>query len=67
MENKDLEGKGQHIKGKIQEKYGDLTGDPEAKSKGIGNQISGSLKQGVEDLKEKARDILNRDESKKNP
>lgn len=53
-------GKVEHIKGEAREGYGKATGDKEAEARGKAEQVTGSIKQGVASLKEKAREVFDR-------
>lgn len=53
-----------NIEGKAQEALGDLTGDQRQKAEGEAKQVEASLNHAKEDLKDKAKGVL--DELKKN-
>ena len=56
----DIGGKGDELKGRMHKAYGELTDNPSEKQKGTVDKISGSMKQGVENTKEKVEDFLDR-------
>ncbi|MGB3493518.1 MAG: CsbD family protein [Elainellaceae cyanobacterium] len=47
-----------NVEGKIQEAVGDLTNDPEAQIEGQEKQAEAKVSQTVEDVKDKAKDII---------
>jgi uncharacterized protein YjbJ (UPF0337 family) len=47
-----------NIEGKAQEALGNVTGDPEDKAAGKAKQAEGEVRQGVEDVKDKAKENL---------
>ncbi|GET37015.1 CsbD family protein [Microseira wollei] len=49
-----------NIEGKAQEAMGNVTGDPEDKAEGKAKQAESELRHGVEDLKDKAKDTIDR-------
>ena len=49
-----------NIEGKAQEALGNVTGDPEDKVEGKAKQAESSVRHGVEDLKDKAKDTIDR-------
>ena len=49
-----------NIEGKAQEALGNVTGDPEDKAEGKAKQAESELRHGVEDLKDKAKDMIDR-------
>ena len=57
-----LAGKDDQLVGKGKEVVGDATGDRDLEAEGKGQKASGNLQEGVEDVKEKARDILGGDD-----
>jgi uncharacterized protein YjbJ (UPF0337 family) len=58
--NKDqVNGKLQDIGGKIQEKAGELVGNPEQQVKGLKNQVEGKTQEKLGDLKEAVKDATN--------
>lgn len=54
------EGKGDELKGKAQEAFGDLTGDDEAKAKGQANQGKGKVEQVGGDIKQAVSDATDK-------
>ena len=49
-----------NIEGKAQEAMGNVSGDPEDKTEGKAKQAESELRHGVEDLKDKAKDMIDR-------
>ncbi len=49
-----------NIEGKAQEALGNISGDPEDKTEGKAKQGEASVRHGVEDLKDKAKDMIDR-------
>ena len=47
-----------NIEGKAQEAWGNVTGDPEDKAAGRAKQGEAEVRQGVEDMKDKAKEKL---------
>jgi uncharacterized protein YjbJ (UPF0337 family) len=45
-------------KGKAKSAIGDMTGDEQTQSEGQADQVTGKIKQGVADLKDKANDVV---------
>ncbi len=45
-------------KGKAKSAVGDVTGDDQTKAEGQMDQVTGKIKQGVADLKDKANDVV---------
>jgi len=45
-------------KGTAKSAVGDLTGDNQSKTEGQADQVTGKIKQGVADLKDKANDVV---------
>jgi uncharacterized protein YjbJ (UPF0337 family) len=45
-------------KGKAKSAVGDVTGDDQMKTEGQADQLTGKVKQGVADLKDKANDVV---------
>ena len=53
-------GKTDEIKGRVKSAYGELADDPNMKEQGAIDKAAGKFKQGVEHLKEKAHDLMDR-------
>lgn len=49
-----------NIEGKVQEAVGDITGDPQAKVEGQDKQVQASAMHTVENIKDAAKDIIDR-------
>jgi uncharacterized protein YjbJ (UPF0337 family) len=47
-----------NIEGKIQETYGDVTGDPKNQAEGKAKQVEASIKHTVENVKDEAKKII---------
>lgn len=47
-----------NIEGKIQETYGDVTGDPKNQAEGKAKQIDAKVKHTVEDVKDEAKKTI---------
>ncbi|WP_017293980.1 CsbD family protein [Geminocystis herdmanii] len=47
-----------NIEGKIQETYGDVTGDPKNQAEGKAKQMDAKIKHTVEDVKDEAKKAL---------
>lgn len=56
-ENK-MKAASKNIQGKAQEAVGDLTGDPEQEAKGQGKQTEAKVRNASEDIKDKAKQIM---------
>lgn len=54
-----ISNKAEDLKGKTKEGAGTATGDEELRAEGKGDQASASIKDGVEKVKDAAKDILN--------
>jgi uncharacterized protein YjbJ (UPF0337 family) len=48
-----------NIEGKIQEAVGEVTGDPEDKTEGKAKQAEAEARNAVENVKDKAKEIIN--------
>jgi uncharacterized protein YjbJ (UPF0337 family) len=48
-----------NIEGKIQEAVGEVTGNPEDKAEGKAKQAEAEVRQSVENVKDKAKEIIN--------
>jgi uncharacterized protein YjbJ (UPF0337 family) len=48
-----------NIEGKIQEAVGDVTGNPQDKTEGKAKQAEAEVKNAVENVKDKAKEIIN--------
>ena len=53
-----IEGTFEEHKGEVTEKIGDLRNDEQQESEGQADQVSGEVKQGVADLKDKVSDTI---------
>ncbi len=53
-----MSGKSKELKGRIKEAAGALTGDDKLRREGKLDQATGKVKQGVEKVVEKAKDVL---------
>ncbi|MBD2103588.1 CsbD family protein [Leptolyngbya sp. FACHB-261] len=51
---------GKNIEGKAQEAFGNLTGDPEHQAEGQAKQAEAKARNVKEDVKDKAKDIVDR-------
>jgi uncharacterized protein YjbJ (UPF0337 family) len=51
---------GKNIEGKAQEALGNVTGDPEDKAEGKAKQAEAQVRHAKEDVKDKAKDIVDR-------
>ncbi|MBD1833562.1 CsbD family protein [Cyanobacteria bacterium FACHB-472] len=51
---------GKNIEGKAQEALGNITGDPEDKAEGKAKQAESEVRHTGEDLKDKAKDMIDR-------
>lgn len=49
-----------NIEGKAQEAMGNVSGDPQDKAEGKAKQAESEMRHGVEDLKDKAKQIIDR-------
>lgn len=54
----DLSNKAEELGGKAKEAAGEAVGNEDLKNEGKGDQVKSELKQGVEDLKDKATEAL---------
>ena len=52
-----LEGKGEELKGEMKEKIGDATDNRDMEAESRTDQMSGRVKQAVEDAKDSLRDL----------
>ncbi|OKH30548.1 CsbD family protein [[Phormidium ambiguum] IAM M-71] len=50
----------QNLEGKAQEAMGNVTGDPQDKAEGKAKQTEAQGRHAVEDLKDKAKDVIDR-------
>ena len=50
---------GENIVGKDKEALGNITGDPETKAEGQGDQAKGEVRHTKEDVKDKIKDVFN--------
>ena len=57
LKNK-LKATAKNVEGKVQEAVGDLTGDPQTKAEGKAKQAEAQLRHTVEDVKDKAKEII---------
>jgi uncharacterized protein YjbJ (UPF0337 family) len=48
---------GEQVKGKVQQAWGDLTGDEESKAEGMANESKGKLRDTKEDVKDVVEDV----------
>jgi uncharacterized protein YjbJ (UPF0337 family) len=55
------DGSGDELKGRIKEAGGDLTGDQDLKNEGKVDRASGTVKDKVGDVSDKAKDVLRKD------
>ena len=53
----ELEGKGEELKGEMKEKIGDATDNRDMEAESRTDQMSGKVKQAVEDAKNSLRDL----------
>lgn len=51
---------GKNLEGKAQEAMGNVTGDPKDKAEGKGKQAEAEGRHAVEDLKDKAKEVIDR-------
>lgn len=51
-------GAGENIVGKAKEALGNITGDPQTKAEGQGDQAKGQARQGKENVKDNVKDAL---------
>jgi uncharacterized protein YjbJ (UPF0337 family) len=56
------DGKSDDVKGRVKEAAGDITGDEDLKNEGRVDRASGSVKDKVGDVADKAKDILRKDD-----
>jgi uncharacterized protein YjbJ (UPF0337 family) len=56
------DGKSDDLKGRVKEAAGDITGDEDLKNEGRVDRASGSVKDKVGDVADKAKDILRKDD-----
>ncbi len=61
MDKDRIKGKGKDIAGRVQEAWGDLTGDKEHEIKGQGKQVEGKVQEGFGKVKDAVRDIVDDD------
>lgn len=61
MDKDRIRGKGKNIAGRVQEAWGDLTGDKGQEAKGQGKQIEGNLQEGIGKVKDAVRDFMDKD------
>lgn len=54
----DFGNKAEELGGKAKEAAGDVTGNDDLKNEGKGDQVKADVKQGVEDVKDKATEAL---------
>jgi uncharacterized protein YjbJ (UPF0337 family) len=54
-------GKMDEMKGRLRKGYGEVANDDEQRQKGTVEKASGGIKQGIDKIKNKASDLLNRD------
>lgn len=47
-----------NVEGKIQETYGDVTGDPKNQAAGKAKQVEAKVKHTTEDVKDEARKVI---------
>ena len=47
--------------GRVKEAAGDLTGDKDLQREGKTDQAAGNIKEGVDDVSDKAKDLINKD------
>ena len=52
-----IEGKGEELKGRVQQAVGDLTDDQDQQDKGAGSKVKGKAQQAVGDVKNKVDDL----------
>ncbi|MGV0335585.1 CsbD family protein [uncultured Corynebacterium sp.] len=57
----DIKNKADEFGGKAKEAAGDVTDNEDLKAEGKGDQAESKIKQGIEDLKDKASEFLNKD------
>ena len=55
------DGKMDEAKGRLKEAGGDLTGDKELKNEGKVDRATGSVKDAVDDVADKAKDVVGKD------
>jgi uncharacterized protein YjbJ (UPF0337 family) len=56
-----LEGKGEELKGRMKEKLGDATDNPDMEAEGRAEQMSGKVRQAVDEAKDSMRDLSDRE------
>ncbi len=56
-----MSGEADKLKGRVKEAAGDLTGDKDLEREGKIDRASGSVKEGVDKVKDKISDALDRD------
>ena len=59
LENK-AKATAKNIEGKIQEAVGDITGDPKTQAEGKEKQVEASVQHAVENVKDAAKDIIDK-------
>ena len=58
MNKEQVTGKLDEAKGKVKEKWGDATNDPETQGEGLGDQVKGKVEQTHGNLKETVKDAV---------
>lgn len=61
MDKDRIKGKGTEMGGRVQEAWGDLTGDRKQELKGQGKQAKGKIQEAFGKVKDAIRDVNNRD------
>lgn len=56
MNRDQVKGKAKDIAGKVQQKFGEITGSASQKVKGVGKQVEGKVQKGVGDANEALKD-----------
>ncbi len=56
-----MSGEADKVKGRVKEAAGDLTGDKDLQREGKVDRASGSVKEGVDKVKDKIADVVDRD------
>lgn len=56
MNKEQVAGKAEELKGKVKEKVGDATNNPNTKQEGLNDQVKGKVQQGVGNVKEAVKD-----------
>lgn len=64
MAKRDDKTKLDEIKGRAKRAYGEATDNPQAKDQGTVDKVSGKIKAGIDSIRDKAHDVIDRRGSK---